>query len=337
MKNLFVVMLLAVGLIAPRLVHAQVDPHFSQYYAYPLWLNPALTGVIDGDYRATVNYRNQWASVGQPYSTAGFSLDAATGKNIGVGVKVLNMSAGEAGFNYFNAMASFSYSGVKFGTNLHQHIVFGLQGGLTSRKVDPTKFQTGMQYSPGLGFDPSLYSGESLTNTHSLNFDAAVGILYYDGNPDHTLNPFAGFSVNHVTQPDDHFLTSSEGKNKSLPARYLGHGGLRIKVDDRFSLTPHFMYLKQGTAEEKLVGLYGQYKVNPEFYMLAGCSVRFQDAVIPFAGFHFKNAVLGLSYDVTTSRLNRLTNGVNTFEVSLSYICRKKKVMPEEHFFCPRL
>ncbi|MEO6498226.1 MAG: type IX secretion system membrane protein PorP/SprF, partial [Mucilaginibacter sp.] len=32
-------------------VQAQVDPHFSQYYANPLWLNPALTGVIDGDLR----------------------------------------------------------------------------------------------------------------------------------------------------------------------------------------------------------------------------------------------------------------------------------------------
>ncbi|RYE11728.1 MAG: type IX secretion system membrane protein PorP/SprF, partial [Sphingobacteriales bacterium] len=39
---------------------AQTDPHFSQYYANPLYLNPALTGVIDGDYRATVNFKQQW-------------------------------------------------------------------------------------------------------------------------------------------------------------------------------------------------------------------------------------------------------------------------------------
>ena len=27
---------------------AQADPHFSQFYAYPFWLNPGLTGVMDG-------------------------------------------------------------------------------------------------------------------------------------------------------------------------------------------------------------------------------------------------------------------------------------------------
>lgn len=336
MKNLFVLMLLALGLMVPRLAQAQVDPHFSQYYAFPLWLNPALTGVVDGDYRATVNYRNQWAPIGSPYTTAGFSFDAPTNKNIGVGVSLLNMSAGEAGYNYFNLMASVSYQGVKFGRNESQHIVFGLQGGLTSRKVDPAKFQTGMQYSPGLGFDPSMYSGESLTRTHSNDFDAAVGVLYYDGNGDHAANPFLGFSAAHITQPNDKFLTTDNDRHV-LPVRYLVHGGVRLRVDDRFAVTPHFMYLRQGNAEEKFIGLYAQYKVSPEVYVLGGASVRFKDAVVPYVGFHFKNALLGLSYDATTSQLNKLTNGVNTFEISLSYICRKKRVLPEENFFCPRL
>ncbi|MEC7159268.1 MAG: type IX secretion system membrane protein PorP/SprF, partial [Bacteroidota bacterium] len=33
------------------------DIHFSQYYASPLTLNPALTGLHGGDFRAVVNYR----------------------------------------------------------------------------------------------------------------------------------------------------------------------------------------------------------------------------------------------------------------------------------------
>ena len=32
------------------------DIHFSQYYASPLTLNPALTGLHGGDFRAVVNY-----------------------------------------------------------------------------------------------------------------------------------------------------------------------------------------------------------------------------------------------------------------------------------------
>ena len=42
---------------------AQIDPHFSQYYAYPLLLNPALTGVVDGDYRVSINAKKQWDQI----------------------------------------------------------------------------------------------------------------------------------------------------------------------------------------------------------------------------------------------------------------------------------
>ena len=39
------------------------DIHYSQYYASPLTLNPALTGKFNGYYRATAIYRDQWRNV----------------------------------------------------------------------------------------------------------------------------------------------------------------------------------------------------------------------------------------------------------------------------------
>ena len=50
-------------------VNAQVDPHFTQYYIHTSWLNPAMTGLFDGDYRIAGIYRNQWGNVGSPFST----------------------------------------------------------------------------------------------------------------------------------------------------------------------------------------------------------------------------------------------------------------------------
>ena len=38
------------------------DIHFSQFYMSPLNLNPAMTGVMNGNIRLTGNYWNQWAS-----------------------------------------------------------------------------------------------------------------------------------------------------------------------------------------------------------------------------------------------------------------------------------
>src|SRR3954462_3538356 len=79
---------------------AQVDPHFSQYYAFPMYLNPAFTGVIDGDYRATAIYKNQWLSVGKPYSTSGLSLDMTTASGLNIGINIFHQEAGDGGYNY---------------------------------------------------------------------------------------------------------------------------------------------------------------------------------------------------------------------------------------------
>ena len=59
---------------------AQTDPHFTQNYTYPMYLNPALTGSSDGEYRVSAIYRSQWGSVGNPYRTTGASFDTRTNK-----------------------------------------------------------------------------------------------------------------------------------------------------------------------------------------------------------------------------------------------------------------
>ncbi|SHL86950.1 type IX secretion system membrane protein, PorP/SprF family [Chitinophaga jiangningensis] len=335
MKRISIIMILLWSSLLPRLAVAQVDPHFSQYYAYPLWLNPALTGVIDGDFRVNGDYRNQWANYGKPFSTAGVSIDAATDKNIGVGANVINMSAGDAGYNYLNAMASVSYTGVKFGRTKTSQLAFGIQAGLLNRRVDPAKFQTGSQYSPTIGYDPSIANGENVTTTSASSFDVGAGTVFFDGNPNHRFNPFVGFAATHLTKPKDPFAAA--GTERNLPVRWLFHGGTKIKLNEQFSLTPTGLYMRQGNAEEIVAGVYAQMAVNPEFDFLLGGNYRFNDAAIPFVGFHFKSFVLGFSYDANTSNMKRLVNGSQSFEVSLSFISRKRRVLNEEYFICPRL
>jgi peptidoglycan-associated lipoprotein len=73
-----------------HLVQAQ-DIHFTQFYATPQTLNPALTGVSEGSYRFTGIYRNQWSSVTIPYVTYGASFD----------IRILQ-SDGRAGFGGYD-------------------------------------------------------------------------------------------------------------------------------------------------------------------------------------------------------------------------------------------
>ena len=39
------------------------DPRFSQYNAAPQILNPAMTGLFNGNYRVSAIYRSQWRSI----------------------------------------------------------------------------------------------------------------------------------------------------------------------------------------------------------------------------------------------------------------------------------
>jgi hypothetical protein len=53
------------------------DQHFSQFYAAPLSLNPALTGAMEGSYRVGTVYRDQWRKVmEQPIRTFSFFADS---------------------------------------------------------------------------------------------------------------------------------------------------------------------------------------------------------------------------------------------------------------------
>ncbi len=330
-KFLILFMLSAFGF---KYVKAQVDPHFSQYYVYPSWLNPALTGAFDGDYRISGIYRNQWNSIGSPFSTPGVSAEITTNKNVNFGGSILNQTAGNGGYNYLTAYASAAYTGVKFGVNGNQRVVFALQAGVINRRFNPSKFTLGDQWNPVTGFNPSP-SSDLPTKNKSMIFDAGAGVLYYDANPNQKANVYIGFSASHLNQPEDAFAGGTT--KEKLPMRYTAHGGVKININDMWAFTPNLLYLRQGTASEKMVGGYAQVKVMPSTDFLFGANYRFDDAISPYIGFNHNNMVIGASYDINTSDLGKLVRGTSSFEISISFIGRKSVKIPDEHFVCPRL
>jgi len=326
---------LAACLLAATTTKAQVDPHFSQYYADPLWLNPALTGAIDGDYRLSANYRNQWANISNPFTTIGVSGDFVTSKKLNFGANILNQSAGNGGYNNLNASISVAFTGIRFGRDGYQKLILALQGGILNRRFDPSKFQYGDQWNPVTGYDPMTSSSDHLTRNSSSVFDAGAGLLYFDGNPNRTANVFAGFAANHLTRPEDPFISGAT--TMKLPYRFTAHAGVRIAVSEAVRITPNALYMKQGTATEKMVGAYAQIVANNFTDLLVGGYYRFNDAAVPFVGIRYQNLQFGFSYDANASKLGSLAKDSNSFEFSVSFLGKKAKVLPDEYFFCPRL
>lgn len=333
-KRLRIQGLLLATLLAASAATAQVDPHFSQYYVYPSWLNPALTGAFDGEYRVAGIYRNQWGNISSPFSTFGASGEVTTGKNLNMGLSVLRQKAGDGGYSYTTAYANIAYTGVRFGPGESKRITMGIQVGMIQRRFDRSKLTFGDQWNPIFGFNPGTPSADVLSRNSATAFDVGAGIMYFDAQPGKKANLFAGFSASHLTKPEDRFSATGDEK---FPMRFTGHAGVRFTLNDRFSLTPNFLYLKQGTASEKMIGAYGQYKASSDVNVLIGANYRFDDAVSPFFGFTYKNMMIGASYDINSSDLGKLVNGANSFEISISLIGKKSAKTPEVEFVCPRL
>jgi type IX secretion system PorP/SprF family membrane protein len=326
-------MLIIVSLTGKKL-QAQSDPHFSGYYVYPSWLNPALTGVFDGSYRLSGIYRSQWGSVNSPFKTYGVAADVKTNSNINVGGSLLNQAAGDGGYNYTTAYGSASYTGVRLGDFEQHRIVFGLQAGFIQRKFDPAKLHYGDQWNPITGYNPANTTNDMITKTSSMTFDAGFGILYYNAQPGKKYNLFGGFSAMHLNRPADQFSATGDAR---IPVRYTAHGGVRVQLSELFTLTPNVLYMRQGTAQEKMLGAFGSYKLSEETDLMLGANYRFKDAFALYTGFNYKNVMLGLSYDVNSSDLGKISRGSNSFELSISFIGRKKLKTPAGEFVCPRL
>jgi type IX secretion system PorP/SprF family membrane protein len=121
------------------------DKHFTQFYAAPLTLNPALTGAFEGRYRVATTYRDQWRSVlDQPIRTYALAADLrfdAPGRKkvkqdaIGLGMMFYNDKVSVIDFSTTQIAVSMSYH-KSLGVDNRQFLTLGIQGGLTQRNVN---------------------------------------------------------------------------------------------------------------------------------------------------------------------------------------------------------
>ncbi|RLD70071.1 MAG: hypothetical protein DRI87_08855, partial [Bacteroidetes bacterium] len=96
------------GILSVVSVVKAQDPEFSQFYANPLYLNPAMTGTAECA-RINLNYRNQWPSLTKAFITYNISYDQNVASiNSGFGVLVMSDRQGDGALN--TTMASLLYT-----------------------------------------------------------------------------------------------------------------------------------------------------------------------------------------------------------------------------------
>jgi len=325
------------ALLACHFACAQ-DQHFSQFYTAPLMQNPALAGSLY-DMQANINYKRQWGTVAEPFSTSSASFDMKLPakkrlkNNLGVGLSFFNDNAGLSKLRADAVHFSFAYH-IKLSAN--GSLSGGLQGGLVQRSIDPGKLQWGSQYN-GNYYDPNLPSNELTGINTKLYVDAAIGIAYAYNNRSIgskvSSNNFVrwtlGLSAFHVNRPDISFTQSID----PLHIKWAAHGqGLFSVGNSNLAVAPGFVLYNQGAALEIYYGTLLRYGIKQQsrytgFVKGSAFSVgffhRWVDALVFVFQYEFSDYRFGISYDVNHSDLYSATQGLGGFEISASYMVSK--------------
>lgn len=332
------------GLISSVGLHAQ-DTHFSQFYTSPLNLNPALTGVNEGTYRATGIYRNQDRSFTTPYVTYSGSFDIKLLENLiknndvfAAGVVFLGDRSGDGVLTMNSGMLSVSYH-KSIGKEAKHFIGIGIQGGFTQKSINGNQLTFPKQWSNAKDyFDLGLQSGETSLGSKVKYFDLNAGLLYQGWIKKDADGIFAGVSFAHLTSPKESFYNT----NVKLPLRYTAHAGAYIKLSQHFFLTPNVLFLYQDKAMEINVGTaveYHQLMKKSTFILFAGVWARINDVFIPSAGMEYYRVRVSFAYDVTTSSLTAATQNRSAFELALIYtgFIKPKGIPYPKLVPCPRM
>ncbi|MBN8578178.1 MAG: type IX secretion system membrane protein PorP/SprF [Cyclobacteriaceae bacterium] len=294
------------------------DPQFSQYYAAPLYLNPAFTGTSE-DHRFIANYRNQWPNAARGFVTYAFSYDVnLTHYNSGVGLLATVDQAGTAGMR--SSQLNFLYS-YKWSIASKWVVSAGLNFGYASRSIDLNRLVFGdqLQFDSNGNVptdDPAIFN---LGNVHYFDFNS--GVLAYN------KNFWFGFSASHLNTPNRSLLD----QEAQVPMKTSLHGGVRIplyggpfKKDHISVLAPSFVYKKQGRFDQLDVGVHFLYDPIMLGVWYRGIPLQqnvrdniSQDAVVVILGLQFDQIEIGYSYDFTVSELGPISGGAH--EIAMRY------------------
>jgi len=321
MKKRFFLFLL-ISLLKAR-VSGQ-DIQYSQYYANPIYLNPAATGSTDRN-RVGVNFRNQWPALDQTFVayTAYFDLYS---ERFNSGFGVIIHGADETFTQTSTKEIGLTYS-YRLKLSEDNFIQAGFQGSFLARDAffDRVILGTQLDINKGtiIGQPGDAFEGDSQLRAG----DANAGLMYYG------RRLWFGVSASHLVRPEISYLVGGDNR---LAMKKSIHGGYRFnlapgRINDYFnntdqerSLTVGFNYKEQGQ--------FSQLDLGTEFYFeplvlgiwYRGLPTKYglpnYESIIALVGISLESGFdLGYSFDFPISKFGFGGTG-GAHEISLRYV-----------------
>ncbi len=311
------------------------DIHLSQFYNQDHLLNPAKIGDYEGDYRLSVNYRNQWRQLNkQPIATYLISFDHIffyKKHQFSAGLMITSdRFQGEESSYITGIPFTYSVNSNKFFVALSHSFTYkknifrtGIQTGMVMSSSDPSTqtFPNQWEYQTG-DFNSKISNLENQLKPSQNYIDLNIGASW--AKKMLRFTPKIGFSINHINRPKDSYVKNDKER---LRARKVFFTEVIIPLNSKFALQPKLLWMWTSKANDLLIGTNVQVQTSnktiPAYYVglhyRHGVS-RIFDAIIPTTGLYYKKYAVGLSYDVNLSTLSTGTNSrKGTFEFSLIY------------------
>ncbi|HLO73955.1 MAG TPA: type IX secretion system membrane protein PorP/SprF [Flavobacterium sp.] len=306
MKKLYLVALVVIATVVD--LHAQQDPHYTQYMYNMNVINPAYAGSKE-NLSIGMLYRKQWVEIEDAPTTATLSGHAPVGKNVGLGLSVISDKIGPVEEN--NIYADFSYT-----LNLggEHKLAFGLKTGITLHNVALYSDIYNTLPQPN---DPAFSED---TNNSYLNMGA--GFFYY------TNKYYLALSVPNMIKSKHLDFNGREFGSET--SHYFLTGGYVFDVSENIKFKPFFM-LKSAFNAPSSLDLSTNFLFNQKFE--AGVTYRLDDSFGAMVNYAITpNVKLGYAYDHIVSDLNVTTP--SSHEIILLFDLNfPKKVSSSPRFF----
>ena len=307
------------------------DVHFSQLQNTPLLQNPSFAGNSGGDIRAVVNYRSQWGSLtSSPFESIGANIDLRfkdTPLNESHLAGGLSMYTDVAGASQMRTTVVIFTIATHVKINKNNFISAGLQGGIYQKSLDYSDLRFDNQFH-GTGHNSALDSYEGLGSISEISPTISGGVSYMwtdllDNSTKGGKKINVGFAVHHYNGPR-YYTVSSE----DVALKYIASfSGSFAASNSSWLIQPAAYFAFQNQASDFVFGSVFNYDLdggsksfNKTSSIGFGMYYRVADAFIPTVQVQWDSFVMGLSYDINTSKLTEASSSRGGFEISLKFI-----------------
>ena len=337
MKNFILFSVLQFGFLFLSSLTAQ-DKLLTQAFAHPVDLNPAFAGAVDGRYRVSVAYRDQWRSIVESafttmavYGDLKIIPDQRKDDFFGAGFSLITERTGVYNVNQ-NMISLYGSYHKALNADQGQYLSAGMNVGIAQRNLNYENIFFNDQFN---GLDQySLGTAEILPSNNFAFFDIGTGVRFSTRLSEYS-NMSLGVSVDHIPGSSISFYHHTLGSDPLIPdanidRKLTAYTSFEIASNESVSILPRLLWQKQGPHQMIAAAALVKFDItnydNQAFHFGAGArmnqtstgGMKLSTAYL-LAAYEIQGLLIGLSHDVLLTSLSADDPGKGAFELSISF------------------